>query len=1105
MTRSRFAPFITAGARSALAVALLATVAAVGSVALPAPAQAATGEVRLPVPTVAAVRTGSPVATSGNLLVMGQSPVANGPGGAHVYRLVGGAYVLEAALRPPAPQDGADFGAAVAIDGDTVVVGAQETDVIQDRNGAAYVYRYNGSSWALQQELVPSTRTAAGLFGSSVDIEGNTALVGEKGTRSARAFTRSGATWTEQQVIVPTSGAALSDFGFSVALSGNTAVVGARNATPPAGASGAGGAWVFTRAGGTWTEQQVLYAPTPATGAEYGSDVGVDGNTLVVGEFLRNDTGTAYVYTRSGATWTLQQQLSAADGAASDFYGVSVAVEGDLVAVGAYGDDEGAIPNRGATYTYQRTASTWTEVAKLHPDIVLGLATSGAHVDLEGGRLATSASSSDLPFTDSGAFETRTWTGAAWSASTLTLPVTDEAAGTSVDVSGSAAAVGVPQGWTPGGLAGYVTVSHLDAGSWVSPVQIQRPNSAPADRFGAAVALDGSRLAVGAPGAVAVDIFERSGATTTWNHVQTVTAPNLFASDEFGAAVALDGNRLVVGAPGDDTDGNNSGSVFVFQRSAGVWGPAVRASVIDPARPGDALGRSVAISGNVIAAGAPGDDTVGSNAGAMARITSDGAGGWHTANAGEFLAPAGSAAGDAVGTSVAASASYLVAGAPGADPQGSSSGEAWVYTKSGNLLGALSHPAGTANDLFGQSVAADGVHVAVGSPGDDDLGSGSGSVLRFSDGGGSFPLLQKHLATDGGEGDGFGRSVALDSTEGWLVAGSPGWDGATPGLGAGYALGYSPVPVTTGELRVTTDPPVASTVVVDGVDRDQWGLTWLDLAEGPRTVCFTDVPGYVTPPCEDVEITPGQTTTVEGTFTQMATLQVATSPAVASTITVQDLTGGGPAIPRNKWGVFTRVPPNRLLRVCFGPVAGWDPPPCQNVPAAQLEPGEFKQVTGTFTANASAPGPTGKGELRVSTNPAVPATITIDGILRDEWGLTWLELDPGTYEVCASDVPGYAPAACADVVVAAGTVTEHVFTHSPLGYLRILTEPAQEATLSVDGIERNDWGAWFPIAHGDHEVCFGPSRSNGGRPSPPCQTVTGPDPGQTLTVTGTYP
>jgi hypothetical protein len=1042
----------------------------------PAPVspQVATGSYSLPPRNDQNPRVSGAVDVSGPVLVVGQRPVGagtSGSGGAHIYRAVGGTWELEASLVAPVPSNGSRFGEPVAISGDTVVVGAPNSSLLDPLGGAAYVYRHNGAAWLLEQELVPAVRRQNAHFGTAVDIDGDTAIVSEPLTSTARVFTRVGTTWTEQQaVVVPGStGGWLT--GYSVAVKGDTAVIGASLAATTGPAAGA--AYVYVRKEKEWSLQATLTADVPVAGANFGYDVAVDGDQVLVGAYTSGTTGAAYSFRRIGEAWGLKKVMTPTD-ADTRFYGRTVAIEGGVAAVGAYGFPASAV---------------WTY---------------GFEVALDSGVLATTAWSAQIPYSGAGGFETRKWNGAAWSTPTVVAPLRNEAAGAAIDVDGSVTAVGVPGGWTGSGVAGYVVLSYWSGKAWTSSTQVLRPTGASGDRFGAAVALQGSTLAVGVPGAGVVEIYSRSGTSTTWDHVQTLSIAGVERADEFGIAVALDGDRLVIGAPGDDEEGTDAGAVFVSERS-GTFGPLVRAKITDAARAGDDFGRSVSVAGGVAVAGAPGDDTNGSNAGAVARLTSDGDGGWHTATAADLLTPAGSGAGDAVGTSVAASSTYLVTGAPGAAPSGSSSGEAWVFRATGVLVGRLSSPGGAAGDGFGQAVATDGIQIAASSPGDDGSGSDSGSVSRFIEKDRSFQIQGTHVAPDAGAEHGFGRSIALHETDGWLAAGAPSWDGATPELGRGYVFGFEPPAGVQGELRVTTSPAVASTIVVDGEARDQWGLTWLDIDPGPHEVCFTNVPGFVTPPCEDVAVTGGQTTTVTGTFIQMATLQVVTSPAVASTITIRDVTNGGPAVPSNKWGVFSRVVPDRTLEICFGPVAGWDPPPCQTVVATDLQPGEFKQVTGTFTEDAGASGPAGKGELRVTTNPAIPATITIDGIPRDEWGLTWLELDPGTYEVCATDVPARTSAPCFSATVSAGEVTEHTIFTQAMGYVRVLTSPAVEATLYIDGVARNDWGVWLPMANAGHEVCFGRSRPGGTLPAPACQTVAGPAPGTTQTVTGTYP
>jgi hypothetical protein len=139
-------------------------------------------------------------------------------------------------------------------------------------------------------------------------------------------------------------------------------------------------------------------------------------------------------------------------------------------------------------------------------------------------------------------------------------------------------------------------------------------------------------------------------------------------------------------------------------------------------------------------------------------------------------------------------------------------------------------------------------------------------------------------------------------------------------------------------LRVTTSPAVPSQILVDGVPRDTWGLNWVKLPPGTYTVRFTHVEGYTEPDPQTVNVTTGNTTTVDGTFTQRGTLRVTTSPAVAGTISVD-------GIPRNDWGVWTDLPTGGH-QVCFGAVEGYTAPPCQNI---TLTAGQQTTVNGTYT------------------------------------------------------------------------------------------------------------------------------------------------------------
>ena len=189
--------------------------------------------------------------------------------------------------------------------------------------------------------------------------------------------------------------------------------------------------------------------------------------------------------------------------------------------------------------------------------------------------------------------------------------------------------------------------------------------------------------------------------------------------------------------------------------------------------------------------------------------------------------------------------------------------------------------------------------------------------------------------------------------------------------------------------------------------------------------------------------------------------------------------------------------PHGQHQVCFGAVADFDPPSCQD---ATVNAGQLTTVTGVYTASPAASGPAGMGELHVTTNPALASQIMIDGVIRNSWGLDWLKLQPGTYTLSFTHVEGYAEPAPQQVTVTAGqtTTVDAIFTQR--GSLRVMTNPSVAGTISVDGIPRDDFGMWTDVPAGSHEVCFGPHKAF---IAPPCQQAT-VNAGQLTTVTGVY-
>jgi len=288
--------------------------------------------------------------------------VAGAFGSAYVFTRTGTTWMEQAKLTGSDSAWGDNFGDSVAIAGETIVVGAYGDDTDNGNNsGSAYVFTRTGTTWTEQAKLTASDGTAEDRFGSSVDIDGETIVVGALGdddngyySGSAYVFTLTGTTWTEQTKLTASDAAEGDFFGTSVAIAGPTVVVGAifHDAS-----------YVFTRTGTTWTEQAKL------TGNDrFGGSVAIDENTIVVGAYGDDDngffSGSAYVFTHTDTTWTEQAKLTASDGAGSDYFGISVAVAGDTIVVGAYYDDDNGSAS-GSTYVFTRTGTTWTEQTKL--------------------------------------------------------------------------------------------------------------------------------------------------------------------------------------------------------------------------------------------------------------------------------------------------------------------------------------------------------------------------------------------------------------------------------------------------------------------------------------------------------------------------------------------------------------------------------------------------------------------------------------------------------------------------------------------------------------------------------------------------------------------
>jgi uncharacterized repeat protein (TIGR01451 family) len=301
------------------------------------------------------------------------------------------------------------FGASVAISGDTAVVGADSDNFAGSRFGSAYVFVRSGSTWTQQAKLTASDASAGDRFGWSVGISGDTVVVGAyldddagESSGSAYVFVRSGTGWTEQAKLTASDASAGDVFGLSVAISGDRVVVGAPEDN--AAGTGSGSAYVFVRSGPSWAEQTKLTASDAAADDFFGTSVAISGDTVMVGAYLDDDagssSGSAYVYVRSGSTWTQQTKLTASDAEAGDEFGISVAIVGDTIVVGA--NESFGSSDPGSAYVYVRSGTSWTEQTKLTASDAAPFDVFGRSVAISDGTVVVGAIRDDDAGTDSG-------------------------------------------------------------------------------------------------------------------------------------------------------------------------------------------------------------------------------------------------------------------------------------------------------------------------------------------------------------------------------------------------------------------------------------------------------------------------------------------------------------------------------------------------------------------------------------------------------------------------------------------------------------------------------------------------------------------------------
>jgi hypothetical protein len=262
------------------------------------------------------------------------------------------------------------YGTSVSIDGNLAIVGAPYNDDLFSESGSAYISRFDGNTWIEETKLTMDYIGVDHRFGEAVAISGNYAIVAAPSHEdnigvfsSVHFFHYENGNWNEKQSI---SLETIEDgFGLALDIDGDRAIV----AAPWESDSGA--VYIYKFDGNDWIEEQKLTADDAASGAYFGGSVSINGNTVIVGDPYNDDNGSnagaAYIFRFDGSDWIQSQKLIASDGAADDYFGNSVAIDNNFAVIGANEDDDNGTGS-GSAYVFQLSDTGWVQQEKLLAD-----------------------------------------------------------------------------------------------------------------------------------------------------------------------------------------------------------------------------------------------------------------------------------------------------------------------------------------------------------------------------------------------------------------------------------------------------------------------------------------------------------------------------------------------------------------------------------------------------------------------------------------------------------------------------------------------------------------------------------------------------------------
>lgn len=665
---------------------------------------------------------GRAVSVSGDVIVVGaiyDDTYGNDAGSAYVFRFDGNAWISEQVLHASdaaAPGSSENFGSAVAVFGDTAIVGARADGEMAYRAGAAYVFRHNGTAWVEAQKLTASDPDTEDEFGTAVALVGDRALVGAvrnndfgESSGSAYVFEFDGAAWALKHRLTPSDGGAEDWFGAAVSLSPDFALVGAYRHDALGEDSGAAYVYAVTSPD---TDQDGFFDHCDNcvdTGNPDQSDVDDDGDGDACdadddGDGIpdaQDNCPTAFNPDQTDgnadgigdACYQVapcrEDVLIASDGASGEFFGNAVSAAADLAVVGAPDhtviDPDCKLPPEyceqeiGAAYVYRRSAGGWMEERQLLPFGDKGSGASG----FGGFGWSVSTDGAVIAVGEFGFFNApgRAYVfrlgDAGWIEEAILqsdTPALGDGFGGAIVVNGDVILVGAPYDDSSTGAA---YVFRYDGGQWVREQKLFASDAGAASYYGFDLAVQGDLAVVGSVGGNgsgnsrfgAAYVYRYDG--QSWSQEQFIVPSDADVYDGFGSAVAVDDGVIVIGARGDEDAGHEAGSAYVFRYDGTQWVEEQKLTASD-ANNAHHFGDAVALHGDLAVVGAWGHQ---SNAGSAYVFAFDGTG-W--AEREQWVA-FNAAPSDRFGESVAVWDDFGVVGSVFNDAGGDGFGAAFVF------------------------------------------------------------------------------------------------------------------------------------------------------------------------------------------------------------------------------------------------------------------------------------------------------------------------------------------------------------------------------------------------------------------------------------------